>query len=170
VGTGKICIDNKKYPSVRIFIERCTQGVGAEENAMRNALRYTVGPWVLGALLLTLATGCGSDNPAQPLLQPEVNNITDTFQFQATTNGTVTQNFEYTWQNTGTSANVDQSTVLNSGAATVTILDADGMQVYSRDMNEDGTFQTGTGTTGNWTIRVALVNAVGGLNFRCEKP
>jgi hypothetical protein len=122
-----------------------------------------------GLLTAVLLAGCGSD-PAQPLLEPEVVNETNTFQFQATTNGETTQNLQYNWQNTGTSANVDQSTVLTSGGAVVTITDADGIQVYSRDLNQDGSFSTGQGVAGSWTIQVVLSKAVGGLNFRAESP
>jgi hypothetical protein len=118
---------------------------------------------------VVLLAGCGSD-PVQPLLEPQIVNETDTFQFQATTNGQTTQSFQYSWQNTGTSANVDQSTVLDYGGAVVTITDADGTQVYSRDLAQDGSFSTSQGVAGSWTIRVALTKAVGGLNFRAEKP
>lgn len=120
-------------------------------------------------LVALLVGGCGSD-PVQPLLEPEVMNQTDTFQFQATTNGETTQSFVYTWENTGTGANVDQSTVLNSGAAVVTLTDADGTLVYSRDLNEDGSFPTEAGVAGSWTIRVELTKAIGALNFRVQKP
>lgn len=136
---------------------------------MRDACMRIMASCAAGLLSVVLFAGCGSD-PVQPLLEPEVVNETDTFQFQATTNGETTQSFQYTWQNTGTSANVDQSTVLSSGGAVVTITDADGTQVYSRDLNQDGSFPTGQGVAGSWTIRVVLTKAAGGLNFRAQKP
>ena len=43
-------------------------------------------------------------------------------------------------------------------------------KVYSRDLNQDGNFPTSEGVAGSWTIRVVLTKAVGGLNFRAEKP
>lgn len=136
---------------------------------MKNASTRMVAGCAAGLLAVVLLAGCGSD-PVQPLLEPQVVNETDTFQFQATTNGETSQSFQYSWQNTGTSANIDQSTVLNSGGAIVTITDADGTQVYSRDLNQDGNFPTSQGVAGSWTIRVVLTKAVGGLNFRAEKP
>jgi hypothetical protein len=136
---------------------------------MRNVCTRMVAGCAAGLLAVVLLAGCGSD-PVQPLLEPQIVNETDTFQFQATTNGQTTQSFQYSWQNTGTSANVDQSTVLDYGGAVVTITDADGTQVYSRDLAQDGSFSTSQGVAGSWTIRVALTKAVGGLNFRAEKP
>lgn len=136
---------------------------------MKNACTRTMAGSAAALLTVVLLAGCGSD-PVQPLLEPQIVNETDTFQFQATTNGQTTQSFQYSWENTGTSANIDQSTVLNSGSAVVTITDADGTQVYSRDLNQDGNFPTSEGVAGSWTIRVVLTKAVGGLNFRAEKP
>lgn len=124
---------------------------------------------LFGLFAILVLTGCGSD-PVQPLLEPEVINQTDTFQFQATTSGQTTQSFQYAWENTGTTANVDQSTVLNSGTAVVTITDANGTQVYTHDLNQDGSFSSAQGVSGMWTIRVVLDKAVGGLNFRVQKP
>jgi hypothetical protein len=117
-----------------------------------------------------LLTGC-SDNPTDPLapFEPEIINNPDNFQFQVTDVTDVTTIVTYTWQNTGTSANVNQSCAVTAGTVTLVILDADSNQVYSRDLSENGTFQTTAGTTGNWTIHVTLSNVSGTLNFRAEK-
>ncbi|HEU4997279.1 MAG TPA: hypothetical protein VFT29_20825 [Gemmatimonadaceae bacterium] len=102
--------------------------------------------------------------------QPEIANATDSFQLQATGVRSVTNTFEYTWQNTGTTANVNQATVVIAGTATLTILDAQGQQVYAKDLAQNGTFQTSAGNAGAWKIRMALTNYSGTLNFRVQKP
>ena len=127
-----------------------------------------------GAILLILAlavVSCGGDtNPIGPANQPEVANVQDNFQFQASNLTGTTQTLTYTWANSGTSANVNQSGVVSGGTATLIIRTPSGQQVYSRDLAETGTFTTGTGPTGNWQIEVRLVNVTGTLNFRVQKP
>ena len=127
-----------------------------------------------GAILLILAlavVSCGGDtNPIGPANQPEVANLQDNFQFQASNLTGTTQTLTYTWANSGTSANVNQSGVVSGGTATLIIRTPSGQQVYSRDLAETGTFTTGTGPTGNWQIEVRLVNVTGTLNFRVQKP
>ena len=82
----------------------------------------------------------------------------------------VTQTLDYTWHNTGTTADVNQSGVITGGSGTLRILDADGTQVYSRSLTETGTFATSAGTSGDWSIEVTLSSASGTLNFRVQKP
>lgn len=120
---------------------------------------------------MILAGGCtSSDNVVGPENEPEVTNQTDTFQWQVSDLSDVTQTFTYTWSNTGVMANVNQSAALSAGTATLTVADAAGTEVYSGSLTGNGTFQTATGTAGNWTVTVTLTNATGTLNFRLEKP
>ena len=120
---------------------------------------------------LLVTVGCSSrqglNNPA---FQPQISNQTDNFQLQATNVTNVTQTLQYTWQNTGTSANVNQATVLTAGTATLTILDAAQQQVYTNSLTANGTFPTTSGMTGNWTIRLVLSGVSDTLNFRVQKP
>ena len=123
------------------------------------------------AVALVVNVGCSNRNGLNnPAFQPQISNQTDNFQLQATNVANVTQTLQYAWQNTGTSANVNQATVLTAGAATLTILDANGQQVYTNSLTANGTFQTSTGTAGTWTIRVVLSGVSGTLNFRAQKP
>lgn len=124
--------------------------------------------FVLSVFLLGLF-GCGGSNTIGPQNQPQVTNVVDDFQFQATNLSNVTQTIQYTWQNTGTQANVNQATTVTSGSATLRIRDASNAQVFSNDLTANGTFMTGTGTTGNWTIEVVLSNVTGTINFRVQK-
>jgi hypothetical protein len=118
-----------------------------------------------------LAVGC-SDSPTDPFAEfnPEVTNQADDFAFQASNISGLTGSVDYEWETTGTIANVDQSTVLSAGTATITILDADGTTVYSRSLADDGNFPTETGVAGTWTIRIAVSNMAGTVNFRVQKP
>ena len=121
----------------------------------------------IAGLAILVAAAC-SDS-ATGLEDVEVSNQTDTFQFQANATD-VTQNLSYNWSNTGTSANVNQSGTLTGGTAVLEIRDGAGALVYQRSLAETGTFQTDTGVTGTWIIRVLLADAGGALNFRVEKP
>jgi hypothetical protein len=123
--------------------------------------------WTLAGALSVAACGgnlIGPDN------QLEVTNATDDFQLQATALVDISQTLSYTWQNTGTSANVDQSGTLTAGSAVLTILDDAGTLVYTRSLGETGTFQTSAGVAGMWTIRVELDGMSGALNFRAQAP
>lgn len=127
-----------------------------------------------GAILVVLAlvaASCGGDtNPIGPANQPEVANLQDNFQFQASNLTGTTQTLTYTWSNSGTSANVNQSGAVSGGTATLIIRTSSGQQVYNRDLSLTGTFATETGSAGNWQIEVRLVNVTGTLNFRVQKP
>jgi hypothetical protein len=130
--------------------------------------RLTSGAVPLFVVLMILLGGCDED-PLAPF-QPEVSNQPDSFQLQATGVRNVTLTRDYNWQNNGSTANVNQATTVASGNATLTILDADGTQVYHRDLSENGTYTTSQGSSGNWTIRMKLSRYRGTLNFRAQKP
>ncbi len=129
--------------------------------------------FILGAcfvLLLAGILGCGgSKNNSLAPFQPQISNAPDNFQLQATGVNNVTSTLTYTWQNTGTSATVNQSCAITGGTATLVILDNNGTQVYTKDLSANGTFTTTAGVTGSWTIRVTLTSNSGDLNFRAQK-
>ncbi|MBT8208018.1 MAG: hypothetical protein KJO18_07085 [Acidimicrobiia bacterium] len=116
------------------------------------------------------ASACGGNNVIGPENQLEVTNVPDSFEWQVTALDNVSQTFTYAWGNTGTAANVNQSSALASGTASLRITDAGGVEVYSRSLSEDGTFVTGSGMAGTWTVTVTLEDVDGTLNFRLEKP
>jgi len=118
--------------------------------------------------LLVCAAGCGSD-PVSPGIQPEISNLADNFQYQVTDIRSYTHMDSYSWQNTGTTANVDQSATVTAGAASLIVLDANGTPVYSRSLAENGSFTSAAGTTGTWTIRVTYQDASATVNFRVQK-
>ena len=117
-----------------------------------------------------VTTACGDSNPIGPSNQPQIANNRDNFQFQASNLADTTQTLTYTWENTGTTANVNQSGQLSRGDATLTLRDGSGVQVYSRSLATTGTFSTSNGTPGTWRIDVRLDNVTATLNFRVQKP
>ena len=117
-----------------------------------------------------MLSACGSD-PTDPIAQfePQVNNATDSFQLQATDITDVGTFLQYTWQNTGTQASVDHSTTTAGGAAGLVIKDASGTTVYDQGLAPSLNEDTALGSSGNWTITVALNQYSGTLNFRVQK-
>jgi hypothetical protein len=142
-----------------------TQIVQREEKMQHNPINK-----IAGALFLFLLVGGCNSNKSLAPFQPQINNAPDNFQFQATNVKNTTVTLNYTWQNSGTSANVNQACAITAGTATLVILDANAVEVYNKDLTANGTFQTSTGATGNWNIRVILTNVGGTLNFRVQKP
>jgi hypothetical protein len=120
--------------------------------------------------LIGFAAACGDSNVLGPDNQLEVANLTDNFQLQATAIVDVSETLSYVWQNTGTSANVNQSGTVTGGSATLTIQDGAGTEVYQGNLTDTGTFQTSTGVAGDWIITVVLNGLSGSLNFRVQKP
>lgn len=115
--------------------------------------------------------GACSDSPTAPGIQPQIINQADNFEYQVSDVQGFTGTLSYTWQNSGTQANVDQATTVSSGSVTLQLLDAGGTQVYSRSLTENGSFVTVAGQTGAWTIRVIYSGAVAPVvNFRAQKP
>ena len=120
-------------------------------------------------LILALVAGCGNDsNNTLAPFQPEIINETDTFQFQITDAVDVTTIVEYVWQNSGTQATVNHSSVIDAGYASITILDAQQTEVYSGSLVASANETTNAGAAGAWTIQVALMDCSGTLNFRVE--
>lgn len=124
------------------------------------------------AVLLPAAVGlfaACSSSTSLASFQPQINNVADNFQFQATGVKNVTSTFTYTWSNTGDSATVNQATTVTGGSATLTISDNNGTQVYSQSLSANGTFGMTKGLHGSWTIKVVFTNYSGTVNFRVQK-
>lgn len=113
------------------------------------------------------AMGCG--DPASPGIQPEIVNNPDSFSYQVSAIQNYSATSSYTWQNSGTQANVNQACSITSGAATLVILDANGTPVHSRSLAENGTFTTSSGVAGTWTIRIVYEQTSATVNFRADK-
>jgi hypothetical protein len=130
--------------------------------------RVTLHLFLAGALFFAACDDGG--NVIGPENEPEVVNAADSFQWQVTGLQGVTQTLNYTWANTGTSADVDQSSSLTDGSATFRLTDAQGSVVFEGDLSQDGSFQSAVGAAGDWSVRVVLSQASGTFNFRLQKP
>ena len=130
--------------------------------------KYIAGIAVFAAIVLAAACGKSSTGPLAPF-QPQITNVADDFQFQATGVTNVTWTYTYAWSNTGDSATVNQSTTVTGGSATLIILDKNGTQLYSQSLSANGTFGMLKGVAGSWTIRVVFTNYSGTVNFRVQK-
>lgn len=122
-------------------------------------------------LIVAAATACGgnTNNALSPQFQPQVANLADNFQFQTTGITNVTQTLDYTWQNSGIRASINQACAITAGTGMLTIRDSQGIVVYSGDMKANGTFTSIAGTAGSWQIHIELTNTKGTLNFRAQK-
>jgi len=124
---------------------------------------------VIGLTLASAFAACGEGNPIGPSNQPEMANHPDNFQFQASNLVRTTQTLTYSWTNTASVANVDQSGRIDSGEATLVLRDASGHEVYSRTLLSTGTFRSAGGTAGSWRIEVRLTDVTGTVNFRVQR-
>ena len=118
-----------------------------------------------GAVLLA---ACG-DSTTAPGREPEIINTTDNFQYQITEIQDFSGTQVYSWENTGTTATVNQSAAVSAGSATLVLRDANGVEVYSRSLADDGTFSSDAGTAGTWSVRVTYSGAEATVNFRLDK-
>lgn len=128
--------------------------------------------WTARLVALTaiaLLAACGNSTDPLAPFSPQITNVADNFHLQATNVTNVTSTINYTWANTGTTAAAGQSSTVAAGTAVLTVLDKNGMQVYSQSLSTNGTFPTSAGTTGNWTVRLVLTNYSGTLNFQVQK-
>lgn len=139
------------------------------QTATRSGRRLSIWlRWVASAGLLAVLTACG-DNPIGPSNEPEIGNNPDNFQFQASTLSGTTQTLSYSWTNTGSVADVNQSGHIERGDAVLVLRDASGAQVYSGDLKNTGTFPSSAGTAGTWRIEVRFNNVTGTVNFRVQR-
>jgi hypothetical protein len=120
-------------------------------------------------VLILLSGSCGKKSNPIAAFEPEVVNNTDAFQFQITDASHVNTTLSYSWENTGSQATVDHSTVVNEGSAVIVILDADGTQVYSSGLKASANESTSVGTQGTWSVGLTFSNYSGTANFRLEK-
>ncbi len=125
----------------------------------------------LAALMFIHLGGCSSNSTSPPLsqFQPQIANNADNFQFQITGATAVTTTVEYTWQNSGSRASINQSSAVTAGSAILTLFDSTQVERYSNSLSANGTFPTDTGYAGPWKIRLVLTNLSGTLNFRAQK-
>lgn len=123
--------------------------------------------WITAGVV-TLALAACSDAATSPGREPQIVNVTDNFQYQISDIRAFSGNQVYSWQNSGTTAKVNQSAAVTSGAVSLVLRDANGTQVYSRSLADNGTFVSGTGVPGIWTVQVSYSTADATVNFRVD--
>jgi len=126
--------------------------------------------WLATMLLPAMIAGCSDANVLGPGNQVQVANNPGTFEWQATAMDKIKETQSYQWVSNDTIANVNQSSSLSGGSASLQVMDADGVQVYLRGLDQNGTFQTSAGTAGTWTINIVMDQASGAINFRLDNP
>ena len=115
--------------------------------------------------------GAFSDSTTAPGIQPQIVNQPGNFEYQVSDVQGFSGTISYTWQNSGTQANVNQATTISGGSVTLQIFDAAQTQVYTRSLGDNGTFVTTAGQPGGWTVRVVYSAAVAPVvNFRAQTP
>jgi hypothetical protein len=125
--------------------------------------------WRQAAITVALVSAACGSNPIGPSNQPQIANVTDNFQFQASNLTGATQTLTYTWPNSGASASIDVSGQITAGDATLVLRDGSGAQVHTTSLKTTGSFASAAGTPGNWRIDLQLSNTRGTLNFRVQK-
>lgn len=123
---------------------------------------------LFGSALLWLLSGCEDDNPVGSI-EPTIINNSELFSFRADNLESVDTVVQYGWSNAGNSANIDQSSSISSGSATLRITDADRMEVYARSLSENGSFTTPAGASGVWVVRLEFRNTSGAINFKVQR-
>jgi len=93
---------------------------------MSSTVRKT---WLVPALAIAAVLACSSST--EPGIQPQVNNVTDNFQYQVSNVKNFTGTKVYTWQITGTQASVNQATTVTAGAQTDRIWSMSRLQIRS---------------------------------------
>jgi len=120
------------------------------------------------AALLTVSCSSDKVNPLAAF-QPEIYNVANNFQFQATDLKNVSTTVGYDWQNDGQQATVDHSSAVSDGSAYVDIYDANDSLVYSHALVPSIQETTQVGAAGTWRIVVRIDKCSGTLNFRVQK-
>ena len=124
--------------------------------------------WITVGVVVMALAAC-SDAATSPGRDPQIVNATDNFQYQISDIRAFSGNQVYTWQNSGTTAKVNQSAAITSGAVSLVLRDANGTQVYSRSLADNGTFVSSAGVAGTWTVVVSYATADAPVNFRVDK-
>jgi hypothetical protein len=121
---------------------------------------------LIAACTLLVSSGCS--DPLGPF-QPEITNVTDNFQLQATGVTGVSSTLTYRWTNSGTRATINHSTTTTAGGARLVVRDQAGAIVYDKTLVPSLNEPTATGPAGTWTIELTLTGYSGTLNFRAQK-
>ncbi len=117
---------------------------------------------VATALLLVALSACAKLSVFEPDNQVQVSNNTNQFSLQAVGIQNQSGAESYAWVVTTATASVSHdNAALTAGTAIVTVLDAEGTEVYTDPLSEasNGTETTAWGAAGTWTVILTMTNA-----------
>ena len=117
---------------------------------------------VATALVLVALSACGESSIFGPDNQLQVSNNADQFSLQAQSIADQSGTNSYAWEVSTVTASVSHSNAdLTAGAATLTIHDADGVEVYSASLEtaSNGEDVTAVGAVGTWTVTITMTGA-----------
>jgi hypothetical protein len=121
--------------------------------------RHRILPRIIQIVIIGLLMGLAVPHHViRAPAQPESTKIFGYFdvKFKSKDIKKITQPWHYTWHNSGTIASVEHNCRFSSGKARLVVHDGAGQQVYSRALDEQGTFFTNPGVAGEWTIEVVV--------------
>jgi hypothetical protein len=124
---------------------------------------------ILGFLFILIGVLGGCKNDSLAPFQPEIGNIQDSFNLQATNVSNVSTTLVYAWNNSGTRASINHSTTTTAGSTLLVIKDSIGTTVYSKALAPSLNEPTSVGIAGPWSITLTLTNYSGTLNVRAQK-
>jgi hypothetical protein len=120
---------------------------------------------LLAAVLIGFSCG---DDPMSPF-NPEIANNPEDFQFQITAAKNLDRSQDYVWRNPSDRVSINQACSVTGGSALLTLIDSTGATLYTRNLSDNGTFQSAAGVAGPWIIRVSFNNLDGAVNFRVQR-
>ena len=132
-------------------------------------LRSRLAPAMLFlALLGGGAIHCGSEAVSGPF-QPQVSNVPDNFQLDASGLSSVSMTVTYSWPNSANHAQVTSSLASTAGSSSLVIKDGTGTPLYNKTLTPNVNDVTGAGTIGTWVIQLTLSNYSGSISVGAKK-
>ena len=119
------------------------------------------------AAMVFLVAGCNESTATE--FDLTVTNNPDNFVAQSVTVLNESLDREYTWQNSGTRANVTHATIAENGVARIVIRDAANVIVYDKSLTSTLVEATQVGVAGSWRIEILLSGFSGSVNVRVQK-
>ena len=111
--------------------------------------------------------GCDG-SPSSPGSRPEITNKPNYFAYQVTGIRNYSGYDFFTWENRGTTVNVEILPAQVSGGALIVVADADGRPVFAERASASGSFPSVEGTPGWWTVRLYYASFTGTVTFDAE--
>jgi hypothetical protein len=117
---------------------------------------------------LSPLVGCReTTNPVE--LSARVVNQPGSFEYRSDGLTGVTYQAVYLWPNTGTSATIEHSTVVQSGQVRLTLVDPHARVMYDVELRPGAALEVGVGAVGSWSVIVTVTDFTGTIDFRVRQ-